>query len=445
MSKKTHKRTGGRPRPQSRNQLPEEFEQFLEPLARRAAQERQTLGQAMAHGDLAKLIGRFVELTLQAELDHHLGYGWGERDGDLVDHANVRNGYSPKELKTQFGHAPIGVPRDRHGSFEPAIVPKYQGLSDAIAEQIVSLYAKGLSTRDLRRHIEELYHIEVDEGLVSRVVASVEPELVAWRSRPLEAVWACVFIDAVHLKVRQPTGVEPTAIYTAVGYDPTGHRHILGLWIGAEGQTGESASFWHRALVELKGRGVADIFIVCADGLSGLEEAVQTSFPRARFQPCVVHLVRNAMKYMPHKKRKEAIDQVRAIYQAPTYEAAQLALRRLEDRWGASEPHLCRVWREALPRLENLWGYGPALRQLVYTTNLVENIHRQVRKVTKTRASFPNPASALRLVTLALREVDQKYTRVRSDWPAIRCELELTFGERVPPMWPTEASAQDEP
>lgn len=432
MTRSSRPRTGGRPRPVSRNQLPDELEQLLTPIAQQAVEQEMTLGEAMHSGPLAQLIGRFVEIALQAEMDQHLGYGWGQRQKAQQGQENLRNGYSTRQLKTELGAVTIEKPRDRQGTFESQLLPSHGQLSDTLTQQILSLYTRGMSTRDIQHHIQNMYHLDIDSDLVSRVVAKVEPDLIAWRSRPLTSTWACVFLDAIHLKVRQPTGVESTAVYVAIGYDCEGARHILGVWMAPEGQTGESAHFWHQALLELKNRGVQDIFILCADGLQGLEEATQLNFPKARFQPCVVHLIRNSMKYLPYDQRKEVATKLKTIYLARTFEAAQDALKVLKDTYGAKEPHLVRVWEEALPRLENLWTYGEALRRMVYTTNIIENMNRQIRKSTKTRGSFPSIPSALRLVTLVLIEAQESYKKRRGDWQEIRTELVFTFSSRVP-------------
>lgn len=434
----TKKRRGGRRRSADERMLPEALEELLRPMAREAAREHMTLGQVVSSSPMSELLGRFVELMLEAEQEHHLGYGWGERENEALRFNNRRNGYGSKVLKTQFGEVPISVPRDREGSFLPRVVPKHGQLSETIAGQILSLYTSGMSQRDIHCHIEELYNIEVDDGLVSRVVARVEPELIAWRNRPLEAVWPCVFVDALYVNTRHESGVERTAVYTAVGYNCEGIRQILGVWMAGEGQKSESASFWHQVLLDLKRRGVEDIFILCADGLTGMEQAVATNFPQTRFQRCVVHLIRNSMRYVPSKMRQEASADVRAIYQAVSFEAAKFALQQLQEKWSRKEPHLCDVWKNALPHLENLWTYGYALRRMVYTTNMVENLHRQIRKVTKTKSSFPNHDSALRLITLKLREIHNGYKLPRSDWAAIRAELELTFKDRVPNYIPWE-------
>lgn len=431
MTQKKH--TGGRVARPSKNQLPDELEAILAPLARNAVAEKQSLAQAMQAGPLAQLIGRFVEIALQAEMTHHLS----SPPPELESVHNTRNGSFPRQLKTEFGQVEITRPRDRNASFEPAILPKNGQITDTISAQIVSLYTRGMTTRDITKHLREMYSAQFDDDLVSRVVERVEPELIAWRNRPLPGVFACVFVDCIYLKVRQEAGVENTAVYVAMGYDAQGMQHILGIWIPSDGQTSESASFWHAILLEIKRRGVEDVFILCSDGLAGMEQALEAVYPRTRFQTCVVHLVRNSTRDVPHKYRTQVCNDARAIYQAVSFEVAHEALKELKSNWGSKFPQLVKVWESAMPKLENLWQYSDPLRKLVYTTNSLENVNRIIRKGTKTRSSFPNRESALRLVTLILRQTHESYKRQRSDWGTIHRELEIHFKDRMPQPLPS--------
>jgi putative transposase len=419
------KQVGGRVAKPSKNQLSPELEALLAPIAEQAVEQRLTLGQAMHSGPLAQLIGRFVEIALRGELTHHL-------ETDSLHAHNVRNGSFSRQLTTEFGQVEVTRPRDRNSTFEPSILPKHGQLSDTIAEQIVSLYTRGMTTRDIRQHLSDMYHTDFDDDLVSRVLERVEPELIEWRNRPLPSVFACVFVDCLYMKIRHETGVENTAVYVAMGYDDQGMQHILGTWVAEEGQTGESASFWHKIFLELKRRGVQDIFILCADGLVGMEKAVQTVYPATRFQLCVVHLMRNSTQEVAWKERLEVCASAREIYQAVSVEAAGQALKRLDSKWGTKYPGFVKVWTNAMPKLENLWNYGEALRKMVYTTNALENVNRIIRKGTKTRGSFPNRASALRLVTLILKQTQEGYKRARGDWRQIRLELDIHFAGRLP-------------
>lgn len=420
-----NKRTGGRQARPSKNQLPPELEAILAPIAEQAVEQRQTLGQAMHGGPLAQLIGRFVELALQGEMSRHL-----EQQSPDAGY-NVRNGSFSRQLVTEFGKVEVQRPRDRNASFEPAILPKHGQLSDTIASQIISLYTRGMTTRDIRKHLSELYHTDFDDDLVSRVMERVEPELVEWRNRALPDIFACVFVDCLYIKMRHETSVENTAVYVAMGYDMEGMQHILGTWVAEEGQTAESASFWHKILIELKKRGVKDIFILCSDGLSGMEKAVEVVYPATRHQTCVVHLIRNSTKSVACKHRAEVCADARKIYQAVSFEKAQQELKQLSEKWNAKYPEFVNAWTRAMPKIERLWDYGEALRKMVYTTNALENINRIIRKGTKTRSSFPNLASGLRLVTLILKQTQEGYKRARGDWSQIRAELLIHFGDRL--------------
>ena len=425
-------------RPVTKNSLAPDLDAYLDEMAAEAA--GRPLSESLAAGSpFSQLIGRFVELAYQHEMDEHLGYAPHARrlDGEPA-RTNARNGSSQKTLKTSHGHVEVSVPRDRDSSFEPRVVAKHRRVTEEIEARVLALYAAGMSTRDLREQIAQMYSVEIDGDFVSRLLDGLEPELVAWRNRALEPIYPIVFIDAVHLKVRHDSGVEPTAVYIASGYGESGRMGMLGVWMAPQGETSESASFWHRALVEMRGRGMEDALIVCADGLTGLEEAVGAAYPRARFQPCVVHMVRASLRQVSYKERSAIAAGLRAIYKAPSYEAAGLALQKFAKEWGHRHPGVVAQWEANLPRLLNLWDYGKGLRRLVYTTNPIENTNRQVRKVTKTKGSFPNVGSALRLVTLVLRDVDAKAQgkkSARHDWIRILAELHIHFSDRLPKQW----------
>lgn len=428
--------------PKTANSFPEPIDAYLREIAKAAAGK--PLSESLtSDGPLKQMIGRFVELAYEAEMDEHLGYGRNERAvGDETPSKrrdNTRNGSYPKTLKTSQGVTTVRVPRDRAASFEPQIVPKFAGITDEVEARIVSMYARGMTTRDIDEHVREMYGIDANPMFVSRVVERLEPELKSWRNRPLEPLYPIVFIDALHMKVRHSYGVRPTATYQICGYNESGHLEILGLYIAPEESgSSESASFWHQVLLELEGRGVKDLLIVSADGLTGLEQAVGAVYPKARFQPCVVHLARNSFNVVSYKDRKPLAKSLRAIYQAPTYEAAEIALAALDEDWGRQYPGVVEQWRRNLPRLANLWSYGKALRKLVYTTNPIENVHRQLRKVTKNRGAMPNIDSAKRLLTLVAMRINQKEqskARARNDWKQILCELHIHFGDRLPKEW----------
>lgn len=439
-------------RKQSPNALPEELEAFLREAAKDNKGKPLNLTQ---DSPLKTLIGRFVEISLEEEMREHLGYdryqanspapgqpptgntGGPSEAANSRRRRNTRNGYSGKRLKTTHGETEIRVPRDRDASFEPQIVPKHRTISQEVEARVISMYASGMTTRDIQAHVEELYGLQASEMFVSRLVERLDPELSAWRSRPLEAVYGIVFIDALHLKVRHASGVKSTAAYQVSGYGESGTLEVLGLYMAGDGHSpAESASFWHQVLIDLEQRGVKDILIICADDLSGLEQAIEAVYPSAVLQPCVVHLMRGSMALVSYRERKEVARELKTIYQAPTYEAAEMALKVVEDLYGRRYPHLVEKWRRALPRLANLYQYSMSLRKLVYTTNPIENINRQIRKVTKNRGVLPNVESALRLLTLVVRRIDEKAKkRVRPDWGRISRELAIHFPGRLPTDW----------
>ena len=401
---------------------------------------------SMAAGSpLARVIGAFVEHALQEELTEHLGYGVHERiEPELPEaptrRSNTRNGSSSKQLKTSMGSTPIAVPRDRDGSFEPQLLPKHQSMSAEIEARVIYMYAHGMSTRDIAQQITELYHFSASREFVSRLVEKLDPELTQWRNRPLEEIYAIIYIDAVHLKIRHPTGIASTAVYIVSGYGESGTHEILGVWIAPSAHSaghGEAASFWQSVLMDLHNRGVATVLLACTDGLSGLAEALASVYPATQHMPCVVHQVRSSLSCASYSERRSLAADLKRIYAAPTYELAERALEDLHGKYQQRLPRVVAQWQHLLPRLADLWRYSPALRTMVYTTNPQENINRQVRKMTKARGALPGIDSALRLLTLVLRDVDIKARQLknRRDWPRIIQELHIHFPDVLPADW----------
>nr|MBA2661501.1 IS256 family transposase [Lujinxingiaceae bacterium] len=310
------------------------------------------------------------------------------------------------------------MPRDRNASFAAQVLGKGASVSEELERQVISMYAGGMTTRDISAHVRELYNTEVSDMFVSRLVERLDPELAAWRNRALEPLYPVVFVDCLHQKIRQANGVVSTAIYQVCAYDEQGNLEVLGVWTAPATQSPkESASFWHQVLIELEGRGVKDILILCGDGLSGLEQTVNAVYPHTLFLTCVVHLVRNSLRLVNWKERKPIAKSLRAIYGASTFEQAEYALLAFEEQWGSRHPGLVKQWKVNLVKISALWGLPATLRKLVYTTNAIENLNRQVRKVTKSRGVFPNTDSALRLITLfhTRREEKLKHTKMRKD------------------------------
>ena len=430
-------------------QLSPELKAALQQAAEEAAGKPLESGP---NSPLARVIGMFVEETLKAEMQQHLGYeryersrteeteGAPEAARKSVKKKNTRNGHSKKRLKTSFGEAEIRVPRDRDASFEPQIVPKYGRLSQEISERIIAMYGSGMSTGDIAEHISELYQVGIGKNQVSEIVQSIEPELRAWRQRPLESIAPILYLDAMYVKMRRKGQVVTTPIYIAAAYSEAGILEVVGIWIAPEDfsqKGGESSAFWYEAMQELEARGMKTVLMVAIDGLGGLAEAVSAVWPRAQIFPCVVHLVRSALRHVPQSNRREVASDLRAIYQAPSAEAAQMALAAAHQKWDGRYASVLKSWDQQIEFLQDLWGLDPALRKLVYTTNPVENINRQVRKVSKTRSSFPNAESALRLHTMALQRITLRaYERsARPDWPKILESLHRTFGDQLPEEW----------
>jgi putative transposase len=413
----------------------------------RAVKEAAGKPLSMAPGSpLAELIGAFVQHSLQEELTEHLGYGVHERLEPASPEAptrrqNTRNGSTSKQLKTSMGSTEIEVPRDRDGSFTPVLLPKHQSISSEIEARVIYMYAHGMSTRDIAEQITELYQFNASREFVSRLVEKLDPELTQWRNRPLEEIYAIVYIDAVHLKIRHPNGIKSTAVYIVSGYCESGAHEILGVWIApSEHSTGhgEAASFWQSVLMDIRNRGVSTVLLACTDALTGLVEALASVYPATQHMPCVVHQVRSSLACDGWKERRGLAADLKTIYTAPTYELAELALEQLRGKYQTRLPGVVRQWEQLLPRLADLWRYSAALRQMVYTTNPQENINRQVRKMTKARGAMPGIDSALRLLTLVLRDVDTKARQKqnpRRDWPRIIQELHIHFPGVLPADW----------
>jgi len=353
-------------------------------------------------GLLSQMTKAVLERALQAEMTHHLGY---ERD-DPAGHGsgNSRNGSAAKTVSTTNGPVTISVPRDRNGEFGPKIVPKRTRRVGQIDELILSLYARGLSTRDIEAHLLEVYGLKASRELISNVTDVVADEIEIWRNRPVDDVYPIVYIDGIRIKVRDKGAVTIKVAHLVIGIDVDGRKHALGCWIAEA----EGAKFWHSVLTQLRNRGLRDILIACCDGLSGLPEAITTVFPQTVVQTCVVHVIRNAMRFVSYQDRKKIAQSMRAIYTAPTVEAAELALKDLDTEWGHRYPGVLDVWRRAWAEFIPFLDYPPELRRVVYTTNAIESINFQLRKITKTRGHFPSDEAAMKLLYLGLRNISSK-------------------------------------
>lgn len=354
-------------------------------------------------GVLAELTKRLIERGLSEELSDHLGYEPGDPAGR--GSGNNRNGTSPKTVLTEIGAVDLDIPRDRNGSFEPQLVPKHSRRLEGFNQNIVHLYARGLTTRDIRRELGRMYGVEVSPALISKVTDGVVEELAEWQTRPLDAVYPILYIDALVIKVRTGGTVVNRAAYLGVGVDVEGRKHVLGVWLG---DGGEGAKFWLSVLTEIRNRGVEDVLLVCCDGLKGLPDAIEATWTQALVQTCVIHLIRASLRFASWKDRKAITSALRPIYTAPTVEAAADAMDTFELEWGDRYPGIVKVWRSAWEQFTPFLRFPPEIRKVVYTTNMVESINFQLRKITKTRGHFPTDEAALKLLRLGARNISDK-------------------------------------
>lgn len=415
MTKKNSKSKGGA-RPRIKREL-------LDELLGNYERPEDLIGP---EGLLKELTAALINRAMEAELSHHLGYSHKETAPE--EQTNRRNGSGRKKVRTDQGELPIRVPRDRDGSFEPKLIPKHQRHFDGFDDKIVSMYARGMSTRDIRAHLEEIYGVDVSPDLVSRATDAVVDELKAWQKRPLERVYPIVYLDALMVKIRDKGLVENRAVYIVVGVDIDGQKDVLGMWV----QTTEGAKFWLSILNELKQRGVQDILVLCADGLTGLPQAVEASFPTTIFQTCLVHMVRSSTRFVPWKERKAVCADLRKIYTASDVEDAEDALRGFEAAWGERFPMIGRAWRERWDEITPFLAFPAEIRRAVYTTNAIEALNRMLRKVLKTRGHMPNDDAALKLLFLAIRNAKKTWGRPHHSWSQARLQFAIHFGDRIP-------------
>ena len=378
-------------------------------------------------GIFARLFASTLEQMLEAELSEHLGYEPYEAKGR--NSGNNRNGKYTKKVRSSEGETTIQVPRDRNGDFEPQLVKRYTANTNELEDKIIGMYAKGMTVRDIQGTLQELYGIDVSPTTLSAVTDKVWELVESWQSRPLASLYAIIYLDAIHIKMRREGKVENTAVYVVLGVDLEGHRDVLGHWVG---DGSESANFWLSVITDLQSRGVKDILIACMDGLTGFKEAVLAVFPKTDIQRCIIHQIRNSLKYISWKDKKAFIVDLKAIYQAPTREAAEGNLRKLKEIWNGQYAVAIRSWDNNWEDLATFFDYPAAIRRMIYTTNTVEGYNRQLRKVTKSRGSFPTAEAVRKLLFLANRDIIKKWTNPMADWPSILNQLVIRFGDRVP-------------
>lgn len=379
-------------------------------------------------GLLQQLTKAVVERALQGELTHHLGYEKHSPEGH--NSGNSRNGKSKKLIRGKRGQVEIDVPRDRKSEFEPQLIKKGQTRFDGFDDKIISMYARGMTCREIQAHLQEVYGIEVSPDLISTVTDGVIDEVRAWQSRPLDAVYPILYLDALQVKVKDQGRVANKAIYLAIGVNLHGIKEVLGMWTAEN----EGAKFWLTIITELKNRGVRDIFIACVDGLKGFPEAIEAIFPKTQVQFCLVHLVRFSLAYVSYKDRKAVATDLKLIYRAASIEEAEENLATFADKWGARYPSIAKSWRANWARVIPMFGFPDEIRRAVYTTNAIESLNMSLRKVIKTRSSFPNDEAAFKLLYLALRNISKKWTMPIRNWSGAMQAFSIIFEGRVPVM-----------
>lgn len=377
-------------------------------------------------GVLKQLTKRLVERALEGEMTTHLGYEKHSPEGKNT--GNSRNGKSQKHVKGEFGEVELEVPRDRNGEFEPQLVKKGQRRLPGFDEKVIALYARGMTTREIQSHLHELYGVEVSPTLISNVTDAVLEDVKAWQNRALESVYPIVYLDAIHLKLRTEGHIQNQAVYLALGVNLEGHKELLGLWVGEA----EGAKFWLNVLTELNNRGVRDILVACVDGLKGFPEAIETVFPKTEVQLCIVHLVRNSLRYVSWKERRHAAQDLRMIYTAPTTEGAEQALGSFAAKWDTRYPSISKSWRSRWDNVTPFFSYPPEIRKAIYTTNAIESINAAIRKVTSKKGAFPTEEAVRKVLYLAIQNASARWTKPIHDWPAALNHFAIVFDGRIP-------------
>jgi putative transposase len=373
-------------------------------------------------GFMDSVFKKGVESMLDAELEAHLGYG----KHDKSDNPNSRNGKTQKTIKSAKGTYQIDVPRDRDGSFEPQLVPKRKRMIDQIEDAVISLYANGMTTEDVSRQISELYGVSISNGTVSNITERILIDVKEWQNRALDSVYLILWLDGIVFKVRQDGHIINKCVHIIAGLNTQGKKEVLGLWISEN----ESATFWTKALTDLRARGVKDVLIACSDNLKGLTQAIKAIFPDTVTQLCIVHQIRNSLRYVPYKNRKEVAKDLRAIYEAPNEQQALKGAVAFEDRWGEKYPYICRSWRDNWENLVPFLDYPLEIRKLIYTTNIIENLNRCVRKFTKNKTMFPDDNAVTKAVYLAVQNVSRVWTRQINNWPTIASQFLILYPHR---------------
>jgi putative transposase len=375
-------------------------------------------------GIFQEMMKQTVERILKAEQEAHLGYEPYRKKGKSAN--NSRNGFSKKNIKTSSGEVEIEIPRDRNGTFDPQFVAKHQSFDPDLEKRVTSMYARGMSTRDIQSQLEEFYGTQVSPALISKITDKVLEGVQSWQVRPLDDVYAVVFMDAIHYKIRQDAKVISKAAYTCMGINLDGKVDVLGLWLAES----EGSHFWSTVLSDLKNRGVKDILIACVDGLKGFPEAIENAFPQTKVQLCVVHQIRTSLRYLGSKYQKEFLKDLKEVYRAPTLETAEMALLKLDEKWSQTCRSAVAGWKENWTQLSTFFEFPAEVRTMIYTTNAVEALHRQYRKVTKTKGAFPTDDALKKMLYLATLDLRAAF-RNKRNWPIILGQLKLVFSDRI--------------
>jgi putative transposase len=382
------------------------------------------------NGLLKQLTKALLERAMQAEMSEHLGYGKHDPAGH--NSGNSRNGKTTKTLKGDFGEMPLETPRDRSGSFEPKMVAKGQTRFTGFDDKILSMYARGMSTREITGHLEEIYGVEVSPTLISHVTDAVKEEVTTWQNRPIDAVYPILYLDALYVKIRDAGHIQNRAIYVAIGVNLQGRKEVLGLWMGQA----EGAKFWLQVLTELQNRGLQDIFIACVDGLKGFPQAIETVFPKTQVQLCIVHLLRASLNYVSWKQRKQVAADLKPVYRASTAEEAHVRLEEFAVKWDRPYPTIAQMWRRNWEHVTPFFAYPAEIRKVVYTTNAIESLNMSLRKIIKTRGSFPSEEAAMKLLYMRLEHIAKNWTMPVQDWKAALQRFAILFGDRLPAAAP---------
>jgi putative transposase len=366
-----------------------------------------------------------LQELLEGEMDATLGYSRDEASSKTTD--NSRNGYTKKTVRSELGPVELSIPRDRKGEFEPKIVPKFKRDVSGIEEKVISLYARGLSTRDIHDQIKDLYGVEISAEMVSKITDHIVPEIKEWQNRPLEKMYPFIFMDAIHYKIRDDACVVTKAAYVVMGINIEGNKDILGIWIGEN----ESSKFWLGVLNELKNRGIEDVLLFCVDGLTGIKEAINATFPKSEIQRCIIHQLRNSFKFVSYKDLKAFSKDFKSVYSAPSEEAAMDNLIEVKNKWGKQYPYAFKSWENNWEVLSPFYKYPNEVRRIVYTTNIIEGVNRQFRKVTKTKSVFPSDASLEKMLYLATKNVIKKWTQRYRNWDQVLSQLMIMYEDRL--------------